>query len=106
MWGEIMINGMMPLSDVERCENAYIVYEYEDKNCHLFFRRRTDEEDILFEREIRCFAKVCPYFSKEKYGVLWFAFAEKPDQKTINKLRTRIRLYVHAHMPWLLERGF
>ena len=101
-----MISGMMQLSEVENCENAYIVYEYEDKDCHVFYRRRTDEGNILFERDLDTYLKSCPYFAKDKYGVTWFAFAEKPDQKIINKLRTRIRLYVHAHMPWVLDRRF
>ena len=62
------MDGMMWLAEVEVCERAYIVYEPEDNEARLFWRRRTDEDNILFERDLGKYVKSCPYFMKKMYG--------------------------------------
>ena len=103
MWGEIMEQAIMPLEDVENCEQAYIVYEHEDGASHLFRRIRTDSNNIMFERELNRFCKSQPYFMKDKYGLCWFAFKEKPRKCVIDHYRLKIRNYIKNEMPWLMR---
>ena len=93
---------MMSLNDVEKCNECYIVYEYGDSDSHLFKRLRTDDENILFERQIQKFWRSQPYLSKDKYGILWFAFADRPRQCVVDKMRLKIKDYVRRNMPWLM----
>ncbi len=94
----------MTLEEVENCEQCYIVYEHEDGASHLFKRLRTDEDSILFERKISGWFNSCPYLSKDLYGIVWFAFAEKPRKCVIDHFRVKIRNYVRTNMPWLMAR--
>ena len=96
----------MPLEAVETCEQAYIVYEHEDGYAYLFKRLRTDEDNILFEREVQAFMKSCPYLSKDGYGKLWFAFADKPRKCVIDLCRKKIIRYIKENMPWYFSGGY
>lgn len=103
MWGDLKMDRMMTLAEVEQCEQAYIVYEPDDYDARLFRRKCTDDENILFERDIGRFIKSQPYMRKEMYGIVWFAFAEKPRKVTIDNLREKIKNHIRTEMPWLRE---
>lgn len=78
---------IMTLAEVETCDSAYLVYEQEDPISHLFTRVRTDDENILFERDLGRFIKSQPYLRKDLYGIKWVAFAERPRKCVIDKWR-------------------
>ena len=104
MWGKIKVEQcMMDLADVKQCEQCYIVYEPEDGASHLFKRLRTDDGNILFERELTRWAKSQPYFSIDKYGLCWFAFAEKPRKCVVDYYRKKVANYIKLHMPWYAQ---
>lgn len=87
-----MINRPMTLEEVESCDSAYLLYDKDDPNVHVFKRLRTCDSFISFDREHETckYARVQPHLWKDVYGTVWLAFRDPPDKDDVRRWRRQI----------------